>query len=108
MGNNGSPRFHELLASMADTHNRKNADYSPGSDPFGNFRAAEEIGIPAWIGAWIRLQDKYRRCQSLIAQYTATGTIVPAVADEKLYDTLIDLANYALLVRCLYEEAQDG
>lgn len=104
---NGSPRFFELLESMADTHARKNQDYSPGADPFVNFRAAEEIGIPAWIGAWIRLQDKYQRCQSLIAQYTATGEIVPAVADEKLYDTLIDLANYALLVRCLYEEVSN-
>lgn len=106
MTTNGSPRFHELLTEMAETHNRKNADYSPGADPFLNFRASEEIGIPAWIGAWIRLQDKYRRCQSLIAQFTTTGEIAPSVTDEKLHDTLIDLANYAVLVRCLYEEAK--
>jgi len=104
----GSLRFYELLESMADTHERKNQDYSPGADPFKNFRASEEIGIPAWIGAWIRLQDKVSRCTSLIRQYAQNGEIQPAVVSEKLDDTLIDLANYALLVRCLYEQSEEN
>lgn len=101
----GSPRFYDLLNEMADVHAAKNADYSPGGgDPFKNFREAEEIGVPAWVGAWIRLQDKYKRAQGIIKQLREKGSYTVAVATEKLDDTVIDLANYAVIVRCLYEE----
>lgn len=100
----GSPRFHELLAMMGDVHVAKNADYSPGADPFGNFREAEAIGVPAWVGAWIRLQDKYKRAQGFVRQLVEEGSYTAAVVSEKLDDTVMDLANYSVIVRCLYEE----
>lgn len=100
----GSPRFYELLEEMGFVHSAKNADYSKGVDPFRNFRGCERFGIPAWIGAYIRLQDKYERCTNLIGNWQETGILEGAVKDEAFKDTIIDLANYSLIVRCLYEE----
>lgn len=101
----GSPRFYELLAEMGNVHAAKNSDYSRGgSDPFRNFRASERIGIAAWRGAFVRLQDKYERCVNLIGLLAETGSIEGAVKDETFADTIVDLANYSLIVRCLYEE----
>lgn len=101
----GSPRFYELLEEMGGVHAAKNADYSRGgSDPFRNFRQCERFGIPAWQGALIRLQDKYERCCNLVANFQEKGVLEGAVKDETFADTIIDLANYSLIVRCLYEE----
>lgn len=101
---NGSPRFFELLSQMGDIHERKNQDYSPGEDPFRNFRRSEKIGIPAFAGAYTRLGDKIERCDSLIANVLAGKGENAAVLDESLWDTLLDGANYFLIVACLYEQ----
>ena len=93
--------FHELLDKMRDIHNRKNADYGAGKQ-LGNFMEAEEFGVEAWRGALIRLTDKYSRIKSLANRANQVGE----VKDESFEDTLIDLANYALLTLVLYKEAK--
>jgi len=93
----GHPEFYKTLYKMAEIHNRKNQDYG-GGDPVGNFYEAEKLGISAWKGCLIRLTDKYSRVINL-----ASGK-APAVEDEKIEDTLIDLANYAVLTLVLLKE----
>src|SRR5690242_20476207 len=39
-----SQRFHDILAELGELHDRKQADYGRGDDPFANVRASEEIG----------------------------------------------------------------
>jgi len=95
----GHPRFYELLGEMRDIHDHKNHDYAGDGDPLRNFRQCERWGLPAWKGALVRLQDKVSRLEAFARQ----GEL--AVADETVADTLVDLANYALLTRILFEEA---
>ena len=92
-------KFDEVLKRMKEIHEAKNQDYSPEGE-WGNFRESERIGIPAWKGAFVRLQDKYTRACNLIKGKEAF------VKDETLKDTLIDLANYAVIVLCLLPEEE--
>ena len=92
-------RFDEVLEKMKVIHDAKNHDYS-GESEFGNFRESERIGVSAWKGAFIRLQDKYSRACNLIKN----GEENRKVLDEKLEDTLLDLANYAVIVLCLLSQ----
>lgn len=98
--NPGSPRFMELLKSMKDTHIAKNAGYAGADNPdfFANFRDCEGIGISAFMGALVRMGDKWSRIKSL-ARDPSNERV-----GEAITDTLIDLANYALIAICLYEQ----
>jgi hypothetical protein len=70
----------------------KNADYTGGdSDPFGNFKAVEALGISTESGFLTRMMDKMKR----IASFAENGEL--QVKDESVTDTLQDLANYACL-----------
>jgi hypothetical protein len=93
-----SQRFHDLLVEMGELHDKKQSDYGRANDPFANVRSTEEWGQPAWVGAMIRATDKLRRLQK-VAQ---GGTL----ANEGVYDSLLDLAVYALIAYVLYEEGQ--
>lgn len=84
---------------MREIHDQKNADYSSDTDPLSNFRACERLGVPAWKGCLIRMTDKMSRLEQL------AGGKSPKVKGEAMEDTLIDLANYALLCVVLREEA---
>lgn len=95
----GHPMFHELIEKMRDIHDKKNADYGDGRQ-LGNFMEAEDFGVEAWRGALVRLSDKYSRIKSLAKRVNQKGE----VKDESFEDTLIDLANYALLTLILYKE----
>ncbi len=95
-----SARFHELLEKAGEMHDRKQSDYGRGDDPFANVRASDEWGIPGWIGAMVRAQDKLRRLQT----HAIRGTLV----NESVEDSLLDLAVYALIALVLYEEEQNG
>jgi hypothetical protein len=92
-----SQRFHELLNSAGDLHDLKSSDYGKGDDPFANVRATEEWGIPAWIGAMIRLNDKVARLKSL----AANGSL----NNEAAIDSFMDIAVYSLIACVLYEES---
>lgn len=91
-----SARFHELLKELADLHDRKQADYGRGDDPFANVRASEEWGVTPWVGAMIRLNDKVRRLQSLIQN----GQLKNETAD----DSFRDIAVYAIIALVLFEQ----
>lgn len=98
----GHPRFHELLAEMAKTHVAKGSDYSNPDDILSNLRTCEQIGVPAWKGALVRLLDKVERIKNLARKEDASEN--PAVSDESFEDSLMDLGSYSLLVRILREQ----
>jgi len=96
-----SERFKEVLDEMWDLHIKKNAGYAGCSDdPFANFRYAELFDVSAFKGCLIRLSDKYIRIANLVRN--------PAneQVGESIKDTLKDLANYAVIALCLYEQTE--
>lgn len=76
--------YREVCKKLTETYRRKNADYGD------SFHASyEEYG---WMMPAIRIEDKIRRLGSLLrAGYQQQ------VNDESVDDTLIDMANYAIL-----------
>lgn len=80
----------------------KRSGYSPGTDPFSNFRAARVIGVEDWRGALVRLMDKVGRTASL-----ATSGNVAAVTDpdDGLIGNTADLLNYTVIAMSLVIEA---
>lgn len=72
----------DICAELNDIYTRKNADYG---DSFGEtFR---KLGV---ISALTRITDKVNRLQSLCVR-------AAQVPDESIRDTLLDLANYAIM-----------
>jgi hypothetical protein len=94
-----SARFHELLGEAGITHDRKQADYGRGDDPFANVRASEDWGVDGWVGAMVRLTDKVKRLQSLRNK--------GYLANESALDSFMDIAVYALIAYVLYEQAAE-
>lgn len=97
----GHTRFYELLEEMRSIHDKKNSDYSKKDDPLSNFRLCEDFGMPSWPGILVRMSDKYSRLPQLTIKLLNGEK--PAVEDESMKDTLIDLANYCLLCIILLE-----
>ena len=95
---NQSERFYELLEEMKRTHNAKRHDYANTKDVFANFRTCELAGIPAWKGCCVRIGDKFSRIMGFAKKEKLK------VKDESIRDTLVDMANYALIALILYEE----
>lgn len=93
---NGQHEFAGVLDEMRALHDKKQKDYGTDADPFANVRASEQFGIPAWLGSVIRANDKMQRLKA----FAQTGTL----ANEGVEDSLIDLANYAVIALCLYRE----
>ena len=75
--------FDRILEQMSDVHRRKNADYGDAA-----YEGYKEFGIQYYI---IQLHNKLKRLKSL----TKKG-YEPQVA-ESIEDTLLDMANYAVL-----------
>lgn len=73
----------ELLDYLHDLYIAKNADY--GSSVHDTYL---KYGMTAYL---IRLEDKINRARNIVQRGQET------VLDEKLEDTLLDLANYAIL-----------
>lgn len=90
----GHPLFFDVLEQMKEIHAAKNSDYNYNQKgPLDNFKESEKFGVDPFIGVLIRLSDKYARVKSLCIKENMTGE----VRDESIEDTLIDLANYAIL-----------
>mgnify|MGYP003455741087 FL=1 len=71
-----------ILNEIRQLYNRKNADYGNSFD-----KTLDEFGL---VASATRMSDKFNRFKSLIQN--------PAqVPDEKIEDTLIDLASYAMM-----------
>ena len=77
-------QFETIVNEMVELYKRKNSDYG---DSFG--KAYKELGI---ISAVTRLNDKMNRLKSL-----TMPNAVQMVNDESIADTLIDIANYAVM-----------
>ena len=73
----------EICRELTDLYNAKNADYG---DAFS--RTFNEYGMVAPL---LRLEDKLSRLKSLYRKG------VQQVKQESMRDTLIDLANYAIM-----------
>ena len=96
-----SKRFHELLKEIGELHDRKQEDYGSDDDPFANLRGSEKWGIPAWLGALVRLNDKVVRLQAFARKRK--------LANESAEDSMRDIAVYAIIALVLYEqEGQDA
>lgn len=95
-----SRRYYEVLEEMIAIHDRKRHDYADSEDIFQNFRTSEMMGLPAWKGVCIRLGDKFSRIMGFAKKEKLE------VKDESIRDTLIDMANYAIITLVLYEESQ--
>lgn len=91
-----SKRFYDYLIEAALLHAKKQRDYGKTDDPFANVRASEEWGIPGWIGACVRLNDKVRRLQALATK--------GELANESVIDSFLDISVYALIALVLYVE----
>lgn len=85
-------RHKQLCDSLNDIYVRKNKDYG---DSFHLSYIEEGMAMPR-----IRLTDKLNRFKSL----TKSGNRL--VQDESIVDTLIDLANYAIMTVLEIEEDQ--
>lgn len=90
------PGFLALLDELRELHCKKGADYGTGTDPFANIRGSEAFGIPAWVGALVRANDKMVRLQA-----AAKGQ---NLVNESIEDSLLDLAAYALIALAIRRE----
>jgi hypothetical protein len=96
-----SKMFYNELISCGLLHAQKQRDYGKPGDPFANVRSTVEWGIPAWVGAMVRLNDKVKRLQAL----ARTG----GLANESAVDSFRDIAVYALIALVLYsQEAEEA
>lgn len=89
---NNVVRFRNITASMAETYERKNADYG---NSFGESIA--EFGAVAGV---VRIGDKFNRLKNLIKN---PGT--QRVNDESIADTLLDMANYCIMLKIELENS---
>lgn len=87
--------FHRKICEvMVQIAEKKNHDYAgTGDDPFKNFRGPEFRGYASVEQGFLtRMDDKFAR----LSTWVARGSL--EVADESVNDTLIDLANYCILM----------
>jgi hypothetical protein len=88
----------DILDNMQSVYEAKDSDYSATGLPMGNLRKCEDAGIDAWRGCLVRIGDKMSRLENFLKEKEYQ------VISEKAEDTVIDLANYAILMSCLIEE----
>lgn len=87
-------RFSEITSEMAETYERKNNDYS---DSFG--QSVKEFGPVAGV---VRISDKFNRLKSLLSGKQQK------VNDESVQDTLLDMANYCIMLKMELEYDKKG
>ncbi len=91
-------RFEAVITAMLNTTRAKNSDYANPGDAFANFSLGPKMrpSISTADSIWIRMTDKFQRLASLLDRPAA-------VKDESLGDTLLDLANYAVILKIWLE-----
>lgn len=90
----GNPEFEGVIEEVLEMHRRKGADYGNKDDFFANVSASSEWGIPPWVGAMMRANDKIVRLQS-----AARGS---TLQNEGIEDSLLDIATYSVIALCLF------
>lgn len=83
----------KLCLQLNDIYERKNHDYG---DSFHKTFVEEGMAMPR-----IRLSDKFERFKNLSRETSRT-----LVTDESIRDTLLDLANYALMTILEIDESR--
>jgi hypothetical protein len=78
--------FDTILGRMAAVHTAKNADYGASYE-----LSARLLGQPVVVGLLHRMVDKMAKACALAQGQT------PQVENEALEDSLLDLANYAVM-----------
>ena len=91
-------KFRQVLEDLYKLYASKNADYSSELDPFYNLRKSVSKGVPAWIGALIRADDKTGRIETFIQR--------GKLNNESVEDSLIDRCVYDIMALILYREEQ--
>jgi hypothetical protein len=93
--------FKETLELMKEIHAMKNKDYANSEDPFKNFRVCEALGACSIeAGIVVRMSDKMSRITNLLEKE-------PDVVEERITDTLVDLANYAIILKCYIDQKNE-
>lgn len=80
--NKSAYKFKELTNKMYETYVRKNHDYGNSFD-----KSLDRFGLVASV---VRIGDKMNRVESLVQKKAM-------VQDESIRDTLLDMANYAIM-----------
>lgn len=81
--------FREITEKMADLYEKKNKDYGNSFN-----RSIKRYGAVAGL---VRISDKFNRLENLMLNGECE------IKDESIKDTLMDLANYAIM---LYMEVE--
>lgn len=92
--------FQQIIQEILSTHTKKSKDYGSSTNPYANIRASTEFGIPAWVGAVVRANDKTTRIKSFIQR--------GELANEPIRDALLDAATYYAIALMLYDEGLTG
>lgn len=90
--NNNVEKFKELVNTIAETYERKNADYGNSFE-----KSLDKFGL---VAAAVRIGDKINRFENLIDKENL-------VKDESISDTLLDLATYALMTAMYIETKKE-
>lgn len=87
--------FKAITEQMYKTTEAKSNDYSAGDDPFMNFKAVEYMNVATTEqGMFTRMTDKLMR----LGTFVRSGVL--KVKNEKIEDTLLDLAVYSVIMIC--------
>lgn len=87
--------FLTVIEEVVTLHTKKAKDYGTDTDLYANVRASQEFGIPDWVGALVRENDKTTRIKSFLTK--------GMLANESLRDSLIDKAVYSIIALMLYD-----
>lgn len=97
--------YTKILQEMTQIVQMKNTDYAgPEGDALSNFAFVQTLSkgaISREMGVIIRMTDKLARVMTLTQQEAK-------VTSEKIEDTLMDLANYAILLIVMHREKQNA
>lgn len=92
-----------IFNDIIELTRKKNADYTAGSsDPFANFRKAEELGVDPFVGLCLRMEDKFQRVKAFIS----AGKL--EVAEEGIADALRDIIGYSALAMGMLQEQENN
>lgn len=82
LSNTSAHQFKDIVKGMIETYVRKNHDYGNSFD-----KSLDKFGLVASV---VRIGDKMNRIESLVQKEAM-------VQDESIRDTLLDMANYAIM-----------
>jgi len=90
--------YEKYQKEMLGILKRKNADYAGPKGNYANFENCEKLGLcSAEVGLMVRISDKMTRISNLLSQDAN-------VKDESIHDTLLDMANYAMILASYIED----